>query len=273
MAQDSCGFTIIEGFREPASTEPARPSTHNRESRQTSSDNAWPGQSQNVRGDLALALVAAEERLGALLEDRSRLGRELHQRILGSLNAVSLTLRANPTRGSKATEGTARAGDSVTKQIDRVVRDLRQLILRLESGALHRFSLTSELRRLVAAYTSISPLAVTLDIRPNALACLTQEEAHELLTVAREALSNCVRHAEASRATIALHSRRTRIAFTVCDDGKGFSPTDRQRTGYGLTDMASRVEKLGWQLSISSQIGRGTRITAEYAPGPVLSAV
>jgi signal transduction histidine kinase len=91
--------------------------------------------------------------------------------------------------------------------------------------------------------------------------------------VAREALSNCVRHAEASNATITLYSRRTRIGLTIGDDGKGFSPADRRSTGYGLTNMAACLEMLGWQLSIRSQIGRGTVITAEYVSEPILSAV
>ncbi|HLZ35398.1 MAG TPA: ATP-binding protein [Nitrospira sp.] len=275
MSLDSRGFTIIEGFRQPAPMEPARhsPMNLNLESCQTSTDTVRHVPAHKVQGDLALALIAAEERVGALLEDRSWLGRELQHCVLKSLNAISLGLRAGRRIKSTVSAGNAGPEDFLIRQIDQVARDLRRLILRLESGTVHRFSLASELRRLVATYRPLSPLAVSLDIRRSALECLTQEEAHELLTVAREALSNCVRHAEATAATITLRCRRTGIALTVCDDGKGFSLSDRPSVGYGLARMAARMEKLGWQLSIRSQIGRGTRIMAEYVPGPVLSAV
>ncbi len=272
MSQDCRGFTIIEGFRH-SPMEPARHSSSHRGPCQTSTDRPRRSRNQNVRGDLALALIAAEERVGALLEDRSWLGRELQRCVLRSLNAISLSLHEERRRKSRGVAGNARPGDLVTKQIVQTARDLRRLILRLESGTMHRFSLAVELRRLVATYKPVSPLAVTLDIRPGALECLTQEEAHVLLTVAREALSNCVRHAEASNATITLYSRRTRIGLTIGDDGKGFSPADRRSTGYGLTNMAACLEMLGWQLSIRSQIGRGTVITAEYVSEPILSAV
>jgi signal transduction histidine kinase len=272
MSLDYRGFTIIEGLR-PSPMAPTRHFPNKQESCRTSTDSARQSPNQKVQGDLALALIAAEERVGALLEDRSWLGRELQRRVLGSLNAISLSLHADRHRKTKSVAGNTGSADLVTKQIDQAARDLRRLILRLESGTMHRFSLAAELRRLVATYKSVSPLAVTLDIRQSALECLTQEESHELLTIAREALSNCVRHAEASRATITLCSRQTGIALTIGDDGKGFSVPDRSSTGFGLTNMAERLEKLGWQLSIRSQIGRGTLVSAEYVSGPILSAV
>jgi two-component system, NarL family, sensor kinase len=273
MSQDSRGFMVIEGFRQLSPMEPSRHASNSRGSCQTATDTPRHGQNQTVRGELALALMAAEERVGALLEDRGWLGRELHNRVLSSLNALRLTLQVDPRKKTENVSGNARPGDFVIKQIDQVAHDLRRLIRQLESGTVRKFSLASELKLLVATYEPISSLTIKLDIQRRAVEVLTQEEERELFTIAREALSNCVRHAKASHVTIALRTRRARVAFTICDDGRGFSASDRQTAGYGLTDMAARTKKLGWRLHIRSQIGRGTLITAEYALQPVLSAV
>ncbi|WP_455389179.1 sensor histidine kinase, partial [Petrachloros mirabilis] len=225
------------------------------------------------RGELALALIMAEERASALLLDRSRLGRQLHNDVLRSLSAVSLSYRNNRRVKSDAASRTVGHGDLLIAQIDRAALNLRQIIQQIESSRVTRFSLVSELRRLVDTYRSISSMTIRLHIRQSAVEFLTQEEEHELLVVAREALSNCVRHAEASRATIALRTRRTKVALTISDDGKGFASSDRRTSGYGLANITERVEKLGWQLHIQSEIGRGTLIRVEYLLEPILSAV
>ena len=273
MSKDSRGFTVIEGFRQPTSIKLDFHPAGNLEPDGFPIDCRHHGPSQNVHGELALALIMAEERASALLLDRSQLGRQLHNDVLRSLAAVSRSYHNNRRVKSNVASRTVGDEDLVIEQIDRAALNLRRIIQQIESSRVTRFSLVSELRRLVHTYRPTSSMTIRLDVRQSAVEFLTQEEEHELLIVAREALSNCVRHAEASRATIALRTNRTKVALTISDDGKGFASPGRRTSGYGLANMTERMGKLGWQLHIQSEIGRGTIIRAEYLLEPILSAV
>lgn len=273
MSKDRRGFKVIEGFRESSSSQSAFHHSDNWEVDPPPVDCPHHGPSQNIRGELVLALIMAEERASALLQDRSRLGRQLHNDVLRSLTAISLSCHKARRVESNGACKTVGHGDLPIEQIDRVALNLRRIIQQIESSRVTRFNLVSELRQLVGTYKSTSSTTIRLDIRQSAVEFLTQEEEHELLIVAREALSNCVRHADASRATISLRTCRTKVALTISDDGRGFASSDRRAVGYGLANMAERMGKLGWQLHIQSEVGRGTIIRAEYLLERILSAV
>lgn len=270
MPKNGGGFTVIEGFRQDGPrTSSHRFPTHwktGQVPRGYSRNKTF----RNVRGDLAIALAVAEERVCALLRDRIVVGRELHNTVLQSLNTLRLAFRPKRPCRSSTIPSTARR---CRQALEQAAQKLRRLILELESGAVKNFNLDSELRRLVSTYRTISPLPISLDVRARALEFLTQEEELGLLTVAREALSNCVRHADASQAAVSLRTHRTRVALTIRDNGKGFSRSGPRSSGYGLANIAACVEKLGWTLDIKSRTGRGTIIKVEYVPGPILSAV
>ncbi len=94
-----------------------------------------------------------------------------------------------------------------------------------------------------------------------------------MLSIAREGLSNCVRHARATHATISICRRGDRIRLQISDDGRGFATGDGRPQGYGLANMTARAKKIGGTLRIQSEEGRGTDIIAEFSLEPILTPV
>jgi signal transduction histidine kinase len=220
-----------------------------------------------------LALKATEQRLGALLRDRDRIGRDLHDSVLQSLYAIGLSLETSRRRNPDAHPEAGRCADHALDQLNALVHQLRRMIRSLQGGTVQEFDLVSELKTLTATYEQIARLSITLDVQQNAIDILTSEEAQEILHIEREALSNCVRHAEATRATVSIRMRRTRVRVSVSDDGIGFVADGGQPLGYGLGNMEARTRKLGGTFRIRSKPGRGTQITADFTLEPLLTPV
>lgn len=234
---------------------------------------APPKPDPSQSNDLTQALRASEQRLSALLEDRGRIGRDLHDCILQSLYAIGLNLETSRRATLPQAPEANQSGDQVVEQINRLIHEIRRMIRGLEAGAVQEFDLASELLTLSATYEQVGRLQITLDLQPSAIEVLTNEEEQEILNIVREALSNCARHAHATQATVSIRMRGTRIRVSISDDGSGFVASAGQTHGYGLTNMDARAKKLGGTLRVQSKIGRGTHIIAEFALEPILSPV
>jgi signal transduction histidine kinase len=126
---------------------------------------------------------------------------------------------------------------------------------------------------LKSVYDQIGHVRISLDLHKAAIEVLTKEEEREILNIAREALSNCVRHAKATHTAISIRKRGDRIRLQISDDGRGFATTDDRPQGYGLANMTARAKKIGGTLRIQSEEGRGTDIIAEFLLEPILTPV
>jgi signal transduction histidine kinase len=102
---------------------------------------------------------------------------------------------------------------------------------------------------------------------------LTGEEARELVTIAREALSNCVCHARATRIAIALQRIGSRVRLSIRDNGLGFDVEHGPAKGIGFAHMEDRARKIGGRLEIQSTVGQGTCIIAHVYLEPILTQV
>ncbi len=224
-------------------------------------------------GELTTVFKATEQRLHRLLEDRSRIGRDLHDCVLQSLYAIGIGIETNQKlRQDNDQEDKVDAGRMIG-QINQLIHEVRSMIRELESGTVQEFDLSSELNTLRTTYEQTGQLRVKLDLQRTALEVLTNEEEREILNIAREALSNCARHAHASCTTVSVRMRDTRIRVTIQDDGVGFSLAVGQPRGYGLTNMEARAKKLGGSLRVQSKPGGGTQVTAEFSLEPILTSV
>jgi len=238
-----------------------------------STDSCEPSQLKPCVGELTTAFQATESRLSKLLEDRSRIGRDLHDSVLQSLYAIGLNIDAiRRTQSNQAVER-KEADDQMIRQINQLIHEVRGMIRELESGNVQEFDLSSELSTLCATYEQTGRLSVKLDIQRSAMDVLTHEEEREILNIVREALSNCARHAGATRAVISIRMRDARVRVSIQDDGIGFSAGPGQRRGYGLANMEARAKRLGGTLRIHSRIGRGTQITAVFSLEPLLASI
>jgi signal transduction histidine kinase len=208
-------------------------------------------------------LSQSEGRLRHVLDERERMAQDLHDSTIQSLFAIGLKLERcqrlvsiNPIDVG-AQLSTAVAG------LKTVIRELRGYILGSEPSVLNGQSLEAALRSLVDDVNNARQLHFRLEIDPIAADRLTPEQAAQLLPIAREAMSNSLRHSTARTGNLGLHLHDGGVRLAVEDDGIGFNPGTVQGHGHGLNNMQTRVRKLGGRLEVMSEPGRGTRIVCD----------
>ena len=196
------------------------------------------------------------ERL-ALMEDRERIAKELHDGVIQSLFAVGMGLQATATLSKD--EGIERRVEDAVGEIDRVIRDLRNYIFGLRPGLLADRELDQALRRLVEDFQAKSGVVAVAEI-DGEVAALLGPFAGDVLQLAREALSNVGRHAEAETCRVSLFRRGEAAELEIDDDGKGFDPQAVSGSGQGLGNLDDRAKSLGGSLRIESIPGEGTTV-------------
>jgi signal transduction histidine kinase len=119
------------------------------------------------------------------------------------------------------------------------------------------------LEQLTASMSGTDSPAPELDIKKPVLSFITPQLEEHLLNIAREALSNSMRHAHASRRWVRLSLTDGAIRLVIGDDGVGFIPRRRRRTGHGLSNMAARAKQILATFMLDSAPGHGTAITVD----------
>jgi signal transduction histidine kinase len=228
---------------------------------------------EEVGSSLVSSLQASEQRLSALLYDRSRIGRELHDSVLQALYSIKLTLEQTSRLHQGAPQAGPRTHNQAEDQLNTVIEDIQRMIASVESDPADPFRLVSELQALAQAIEDVSEVRIRVEIDPTAEEILTSEEAHELIAIAREALSNCVCHAHATRVVIALRHVGTRVQLSIRDNGSGFDVEIGRDKGPGFSRMEERIRKIGGRLNVQSTVGRGTCLTADVYLEPILAIV
>lgn len=203
-------------------------------------------------------LHAEVQRL-AVVEERERIAKELHDDIVQSLFAEGMALQAARAVVHDADAIDARLAHAVDN-LDRVIRDLRNYVFGLRPGAAADRQLDRALRDLAESFEEGARAGITVEVDPEA-ASLLAGRASDLIQAAREALSNAARHSGADRISVRLARTESTAALTIEDDGKGFDPDAAAGEGQGLRNLAERAASLGGELSIDSAAGRGTRVS------------
>lgn len=212
------------------------------------------------------ALRISERQLRASLEERERLGRDLHDGIIQSIYAAGLNLDDCSRLVKTDTDSVERRLRKVTSDLNRVIREVRDFIMGLERHRLRGEEFKAALKSLTLTIGEGHAARVDLNIDEKAAAELSPVQATQLLQIAREALSNMVRHAKAQKLIFQLNRNETGIVFEVIDDGIGFNPATRPQKGFGIRNMAVRAEEINADFQIFSQSGEGTRIVLDIRP-------
>jgi signal transduction histidine kinase len=193
----------------------------------------------------------------AVLEDRERIAKELHDGAIQALFAVGMGLQGSAViAGSEELRGRLQ---NAVDELDRVIRDLRNYIFGLRPGILADRQLDQALQRLVEEFGQRTGVVAIAEIDPAAAAELTGR-AGDLVQLAREALSNVSRHAAATTCRVSLYLEGDAGVLEVDDDGHGFDPAKATGGGHGLGNLRQRARALGGQAEIASAPGEGTRI-------------
>lgn len=211
-------------------------------------------------------LLASRQEL-AVVEERNRLARELHDTVKQHVFAGALLVRAahklvtrEPEQAqSYLTEAETLAGE--TQQ------ELTALIAALRPATIADKGLVAVLRDEVSDWARRTGIAAELHIQGERATPLDAEEA--LLRVAQEALANVARHSDARHVDVRLAWEDERICLSVRDDGHGFDPAQAVDRGVGLASMRERMEALSGSLAVVSTPSSGTSIEARV-PMPVV---
>jgi signal transduction histidine kinase len=195
----------------------------------------------------------------AIVEERDRIGRDLHDSIIQSLYAVGLSLEDVP---ELMDETPAEAKARVERAIDSLhtaIGEMRDFIFGLRPELLDRAGLTAGLAAVADEFRLNTTLEVHLELDDVSVRELPTDTAVEILQVAREALSNVARHAHATSVRIDLERDGGGITMRVSDDGTGFEFAGGPRPGHhGLANMQERAASLGGSLGIDSGEETGT---------------
>lgn len=220
----------------------------------------------NHPGPLILAVVQDITDHKRATEERERLSQDLHDNILQSLYAVGMQLEASRLAAGKSERKSKVHASQAIDQLNHLVSDVRHFIALLKRGTSPRMDLRGALHQLVSAFSAAGQHPPELDIKEGVLDLITPDQAEQLLNIAREALSNSVRHAKAARRSVRLvRLGPTRVRMQVCDDGIGFIPRLKRKQGHGLVNMAARAKKIGARLRLTSQPARGTCVTVDLS--------
>jgi len=198
----------------------------------------------------------------AVLEERQRLARELHDSVTQALYGISLYAEAGARAlADGASEPVAANLRDIRDTAQEALSEMRLLLFELRPPLLAENGLAAALQSRLQAVEARAGLEVEFDCQGDER--LPADVEQELYRLAQEALNNVLKHAQAHHVAVRLHISADRAILEIADDGVGFEPTLRGGHGYGLRGMRERAERLGGTLHIESSPGGGTRVWLE----------
>jgi two-component system sensor histidine kinase DevS len=216
---------------------------------------AWAGLAiENAR-------LHANARRLAVLEERDRIGMDLHDGIIQSIYGVGLTLE-----GARLTldDDPKLAKEQIHQSIDGLnlaIRDIRAYILDLRPRQLGNEGLADGIKRLISEYRAHTFSEVNFTGSDNELKDLPYAQSLALFHICQEALANAAKHAKAKNVEIVLWTTTERTLLEIKDDGQGFDMEKMQAAiGHGLANMQTRARSVGGDVDIVSAISEGTTI-------------
>jgi len=199
----------------------------------------------------------------AVVDERERISRDLHDSVIQAIYAQTLALDDVPEMMESEPAEAGRRVDEAIDALHAVIRDVRNFIFGLRPVLLESGDLAEGLRHLATELRRSGAVAVSVDVTGDgqATSSLPIEIVAELLAITREALTNVARHAHATNCRVLLIDDRPQLRLEITDDGRGFDPSrEPERGHHGLANMRKRAETLGAQYEVGGAPGGGTRI-------------
>jgi signal transduction histidine kinase len=197
----------------------------------------------------------------AIVQERDRIGRDLHDGIIQSLYAVSLSLEDVPELMTSSQDEAEGRVDAAIDSLHVAIRELRSFIYGLRPETFDGADVAAGLVALAEQFRYNTLIDIDVDVDADARTALSPEHGAELLHLARESLSNAARHSRARHLVVTFRRDGDGAALVVADDGVGFDPSQPVAVGHhGLGNMQTRAESIGATLRVESAVGEGTRI-------------
>jgi ligand-binding sensor domain-containing protein/signal transduction histidine kinase len=209
----------------------------------------------------ALRLRTVRNRFAVVLQERGRLAREMHDTVLQGCQGVSMLLEAIATQREDEFENDDLL-DVARAQLQATMSEARQAVWDLRRNEEEEINLPRSLAALAEQATSAFGIPVVCE-RIDPISGISGSTGHELLMVAREAISNAGSHANPDSIRISASLDGKDLTLSVTDDGSGFvqkAPSSEADGHYGLVGMRERMHRIGGTLVIHSDSGSGTRV-------------
>lgn len=218
-----------------------------------------------VWGAYQFRLSQMRARFRAVLDERNRLAREMHDTLIQGCASVSALLEAHSSMAHANPDNNNDLLDCARTQLRSTLEEARQAVWGLRSISDPAADVGSMLGKMAQQFSREFGVPVECSVSGQPF-LLNQSTTHEVLMIAREGLYNSIRHAQPKRIQLSLEFEAEKCTLRIVDDGSGFDVHALSRVTenhYGLLGMRERVERIDGRFALRSAIGAGTEITME----------
>lgn len=235
-------------------------------------DHAQPAHFSKHEADIALAIanhaavamenarLYAEAHKVAVLEERQRMARDLHDSVSQALYGIALGTHAAREQLTRVPEKLPATLDYVLTMSATAVAEMRALVFELRPDSLEQEGLGAALTKQADALRARTGAVVNVEVCEEPP--LSSDGKEVLYRIAQEAMQNIVKHAQAANVNLRLYQQNGWATLEVCDDGIGFEPAGRYPGHYGLKTMRERALRLSGTLDIDSKPHTGSVVRA-----------
>ncbi len=216
-------------------------------------------------------LSQVHKRFEAVLEERNRIAREMHDTVIQGCTSTSALLEAVASMDLDESGPGRALLDSARDQVRETIHEARQAVWDLRKEGTAPPALSPLLDQMTRQISQVSHVAVNFETSGRPVA-LDDTVAHVVLMVAREAVSNAVRHAQPHAVRVCVHFAPGSVRLQVVDDGRGFDfkrAFTADNGHFGLVGMRERVEGVGGRFEVRTSPGDGTALSVEVPVRPV----
>jgi len=205
-----------------------------------------------------------------IVDERERIGKDLHDGVIQNLYAVGLSLEDVPQMMIDAHDEASARVERAIDSLHHTIRDIRNFIFGLQPGLLGGTTLLGGAATLVDESRQQSTIDFQLFLTAGDLIEPDQAVTQDILAILSEALANVARHSHASHADIIVRTEAETVVLEVIDDGVGFHGVGGSSLGHqGMRNMRERAARMGGALAIASAPGAGSRVTLSVPMRPV----
>jgi signal transduction histidine kinase len=212
-----------------------------------------------------------EERRKAILEERNRLARDIHDNLAQGFAAILMQLQATQREGALLSPKVAATIETAVELARTHLTEARRSVGALRPNVANDEDVAAALKRVaeLSQRTTSVPIDLVLDELPR----FGDGVEREIVAIAQEALTNAVRHSRARRITIRASSvQSVGLRLSVADDGRGI-PREPSRSGFGMTSMQERADRIGASLTIVTAPRNGTEVVLAWDPSSLPTQV
>lgn len=199
----------------------------------------------------------------AVLEERERIGMDLHDGIIQSIYAVGLTLEYASLEIDDDLDDARDKFQQAVGGLNDIIKDIRNYILDLRPQKFRGDNLADALRSLTREFRANTLAEIDLDLDSRLDRATGGDLANVIFHITQEALANASKHASATRVSVTVEVEGNQVILQVMDNGRGFPVEETEPViGHGLSNMDMRARAIGGRVQVESTLGEGTTVSA-----------